>query len=192
MSRKDSSCFYHLESNDMDIMGIINHWTANKQKKKQDQSCLYHLDITPADVVSKDDLLFHLAILRGLIDTKGSPWVLSARDMYTVEMTESSEVKDQGGRFYRLLPTIQCLGPSETLDMIGETNCNERGIVCKGQKIVHLMSLKLFQHEVLQRPYQYHSLYNKQSKLLEDFSYSKGKNKGLGSSSKECLVLLLK
>ena len=195
---------FHLNSQEIDFSGIIEQWSTQKSKEEEKTSRLFHLDITLAKDIGKNDLLFSLSILKGLLDDKGNIWICSLYDMYLLEMTSATEnlnnVKESLKNesfdeipFYQLLPTVECRSPKQVLDIMHEQECTGKEIVKdpKTGMLIHLMNLKLFKNNVIQRPYHYLSLYDKKSKELESFSYQ-GKPSKDYSSIPDCIMIFLK
>ena len=190
----------HLSSPEIDIGDIIRSWSESKEKREggdhQFKPCLYHLDMTLADENGRSDLLFSLAISSCLVDEQGDVWVCGKEDIYIPEMTAASggDPDSSYPAFYQLLPMITCLNPKESLDLLTKENFVGKQIIPCSQSegnLIHLMSLKLFQNPVVQRPYQYLSLYKTKSKELERFSYQNSQEKD-PSYMMDCLSVLLK
>ena len=192
----------HLSEEDINVGDIIDNWS--KCSETNGRANLYHLDITLAKEVGKNDLLFSMSVMNGLMDNAGHAWICSVHDMYLPEMTFSkfhtpaaptpgNPVQQKDFSFYKLLPTVICRFPKEVLGLIQSQECAGKHLIADPStgNLTVLMNLEMYQSEVIQRPYQYLSLYRKGSHELENFSFQPHKAKDYEFVA-DCLTVLLK
>ena len=189
----ESSCSIHLDEEDSNANGfLISHWLKNGQKHKEKPSNLYHLDISLVSEIVKNDLLFSLSVLNGIMDNSGQVWICSYEDIYLPEMTLPHRQKGETA-FYELLPILQCMFPKEVSTILDTNNCVEQPLfkdsISGNWKC--LMDFDLYSSPKIQRPFQYLSLYEKNDPALESFSYKDNLAKGT-EHILECLNVLLR
>ena len=114
-----------LHENEVDLGKIISNWIKAVEQTKID---ILHLDITPAVHAGRADLIFSLAVLRGLSDASGRIWLDTHNVYYIIELTsahtKSNPVHDQQSEgegkdiptipFEDYVPSITCLSPEKT------------------------------------------------------------------------------
>ena len=152
-----------------------------------------------AKEVGKNDLLFSLSVLNGIVDNTGQVWVCSNQDIYLPEITlpkgtaipmatDSKSKRDSP--FYKLVPTVTCHSPKHVLNMLTTNECAGQPLLKDPTGLQCLMDLKLYKSPEIQRPYQYLSLYQKRAAELETFSYQDDCAKDFNYTA-DCLNVLL-
>ena len=108
---------------------IVSHWLETHKAGSKTGPHVYHLDISMGVEAGRNDLLFSLAVLGGLVDRQGKVWLCSDSDLYLVEVTlpELRGLNEEGPRdgggsrkkqsFCLALPLILCEPPRDDPDM---------------------------------------------------------------------------
>ncbi|KAJ7355098.1 hypothetical protein OS493_027887, partial [Desmophyllum pertusum] len=121
-------------------------------------SRIFHLDVHSSVTGGLDTLLFNLLVLGVLKSSSGQVWRRRSSDLYVIELTSGpvqsasenrvSSKKVIAEPFYRLLPTIHCGTPMQTLSQLRE-------IPMAGNSLSPLFDNGIFQSSCVQRVFQY-------------------------------------
>ena len=165
----------------------------------EDATAIYHIDIAYEVWYNVDYFLFNLLCLGVLHNDKGKIFRRSPRDLFLIEIMapklqakseQATTAIDNNGdeqqarlkplhSVMEVLPTLRCLTPVETLQVL--TNQNE----LKADICPMLFDEKTLQSHVIQRPCQYLECLNRLNSF-EAFTYP-----GAHIAAKQCLELLI-
>ena len=118
-----------LQIQEISYTEIVTHWLGTRASTKAPH--VYHLDISMGVESGRNDPLFSLAVLGGLVDRQGKVWLCSDSDLYLVEVTlpelrNLEEVARDGSRkrqsFCLALPLILCEPPRDDADMMSKNS----------------------------------------------------------------------
>ncbi|KAE8283229.1 E3 ubiquitin-protein ligase rnf213-alpha [Larimichthys crocea] len=167
---------------------VILQSLLNTPKRKE--LMMFHFDITSSVQKGLHDFLFKLLILRYLMDSEGKMWRCSDKQLYLIEMLESTvkssrnpSQQDQtvNSTFTDVFPNIFCRPPKEVL-MLEMRRQEDPTIVGTDDP---LMDDEEFRSAAFQRPYQYLKRFHNRIDL-DAFTYQ-----GVEGSHVECLQMLL-
>ncbi|PFX29705.1 E3 ubiquitin-protein ligase RNF213 [Stylophora pistillata] len=162
-------------------------------------SRIFHFDVHPSIRGGLDTLLFNLLILGALKSSSGQIWRRRSSDLYVIEITSgvsptvretakrprmSTKLskKDTAEPFYRLLPTIQCGTPMQTLHQL-QTNLAEES------SLNPLFDNAEFKSSNVQRAFQYLKLYEAGGQTLDHFWFVSSQVMG---DHTECIEILIR
>ncbi|XP_034559632.1 E3 ubiquitin-protein ligase rnf213-alpha-like isoform X2 [Notolabrus celidotus] len=159
------------------------------ETQKQGELKMFHFDITSSVQKGLNEFLFKLFFLRYLMDSDGQMWRCSHKDLYIVELLESTNLQPscasksgpkESFAFSDIFPKVNCRSPKEVMasEMRREKNAEE-------MSDDPLMDDKCFRSEVYQRPYQYLTRFHNNNSL-DNFTYH-----GVEGTHAECLQILL-
>ncbi len=174
------------------VNDVIQTWNEAYNNNSSGHS-MYHMDFvsTYSNLDDRNDILFGLAVLKGLQGDTGCVWCCSEKDFYVAEMTVSLHPRqDESSKvLWEILPRIDCCSPTESAEILKSNQGNFSGLVRTERGIVHTMDWKEYMSEKCQRPYQYLSLHARDKRALETFTYSSKKDE---SHMLKCLLTLMK
>ncbi|XP_078381354.1 E3 ubiquitin-protein ligase rnf213-alpha-like isoform X3 [Oculina patagonica] len=160
-------------------------------------SRIFHLDVHPSVTNGLDTLLFNLLVLGVLKSSSGQVWRRRSSDLYVIELTSGTAQNETVERrlqiskrvsskkvvaepFYRLLPTIHCGTPMQTLFQL-RTN------PVAGNSLNPLFDNGEFQSSHVQRAFQYLKLWESAGDSLDHFWFLPGQVMG---DHAECIETL--
>ncbi|KAM4716889.1 E3 ubiquitin-protein ligase rnf213-alpha-like [Anableps anableps] len=157
---------------------------------KRKELIIFHFDVTSSVQKGLPEFLFKLLILRYLMDSEGKMWRCNNKQLYVIEILESTVKSTRNGTqeaqtvkntFMNVFPNIFCRPPKEVL-MLEMRKQEDPAIVSSEDP---LMDDKEFRSEAFQRPYQYLTRFHNNINL-DVFTYQ-----GVEGSHVECLQMLL-
>ncbi|KAL0993465.1 hypothetical protein UPYG_G00108340 [Umbra pygmaea] len=164
---------------------VILQSLLSTSKKKE--LIIFHFDVTSSVQKGLHKFLFKLLVLGYLLDSEGRLWRCSNKQLYIIEVLESTGNLPRNGKqmnpsatFLEVFPTIFCRPPKEVLDM----EMRMRDDPSMGKPEDPLMDDKEFRSEAYQRPYQYLTRFHNHVNL-DTYQYS-----GVQGTSVECLQML--
>uniref|UniRef100_A0AAX7SI34 RING-type E3 ubiquitin transferase n=1 Tax=Astatotilapia calliptera TaxID=8154 RepID=A0AAX7SI34_ASTCA len=151
---------------------------------------VFHFDVTSSVQKGLHEFLFKLLILRYLLDSEGKMWKCNNKQLYLVEILESTvksgrnvslQTQKIKSSFIDVFPNIFCRPPKEVL-MLEMRKQEDPTIVSNDDP---LMDDEEFRSEAFQRPYQYLTRFHNHINL-DVFTYNK-----VDGTHVECLQMLL-
>ncbi|KAJ7339548.1 hypothetical protein OS493_005948 [Desmophyllum pertusum] len=160
-------------------------------------SRIFHLDVHPSVRGGLDTLLFNLLVLGVLKSSSGQVWRRRSSDLYVIELTSAQCTSETVKRrlpiskrisskkviaepFYRLLPTIHCGTPMQTLFQL-------RKNPMAGNSLNPLFDNGIFQNSCVQRVFQYLKFQESADNSLDNFWFIPGQVMG---DHAECIETL--
>lgn len=151
---------------------------------------VFHFDVTSSVQKGLHEFLFKLLILRYLLDSEGKMWKCNNKQLYLVEILESTvksgrnvslQTQKIKSSFIDVFPNIFCRPPKEVL-MLEMRKQEDPTIVSNDDP---LMDDEEFRSEAFQRPYQYLTRFHNHINL-DVFTYN-----NVEGTHVECLQMLL-
>uniref|UniRef100_UPI003AABD3E1 E3 ubiquitin-protein ligase rnf213-alpha n=1 Tax=Centroberyx gerrardi TaxID=166262 RepID=UPI003AABD3E1 len=169
---------------------VILQSLFNSPKKKE--LTIFHFDVTSSVQKGLHEFLFKLLILRYLMDSEGKMWKCSNKQLYVIEILQSTvnpprttsqqvTARTVNSSFIDVFPNIFCRPPKEVLML--EMRKQEDPTIMNPED--PLMDNQEFRSEAFQRPYQYLTRFHNQGELDTFICH------GVEGSHVECLQMLL-
>uniref|UniRef100_A0A8K9Y6Y4 RING-type E3 ubiquitin transferase n=1 Tax=Oncorhynchus mykiss TaxID=8022 RepID=A0A8K9Y6Y4_ONCMY len=166
---------------------VILQSLLNTPKSKE--LIIFHFDVTSSVRKGLYEFLFKLLVLGYLMDSEGRMWKCSNKQLYVIEILQSTVNLPRNGprtnaransTFLDVFPNVFCRPPKEVLDL--EMRMREDPSFVKLED--PFMDDKEFRSEAYQRPYQYLTRFHNQIDL-DTFMYN-----GVEGTYVECLQML--
>lgn len=118
-------CITQIHSRTIEYEEIIDRLFQFEQNAPSDQRAIaFHFDFAMLTTIDKDDLIFSLAVLRGVVNpSSGLTWLAHKSDFTIIELTvptvpqkKSSERKPV--LLLDILPKITCLSPNQSWEAL--------------------------------------------------------------------------
>ena len=193
-----------LQIQEISYTEIIAHWTHGHVPS---MATVHHLDISMNVDSGRNDLLFSLAVLGGLVDSRGAVWLCGDSDLYLIEVTlaeladlKIAENRNQRGAadrrkqaFSLALPLVICKPPRETYELIKAHPSFD------GQDVVRAddgrwtrgFDSAVYRSEKIQRPISYLTLYKMGGgRELDRFRFLPGNEYDIGHICEAMQTLL--
>ena len=170
---------------------IIDNWHSSTDKDEETGvTNLYHIDIAANIEDGVNDLLFSLAVLNGLQDSKGRLWLCSPNDYNAIEMTLNTKADKERDAFHHILPKILCQSPIEIKRLMSQNvaAAADPDLAKIDLDFVHLLDKKLYHSEAMQRSFQCLLLFSAKNRELETYRYGRPEPWALAP---KCLDILL-
>ncbi|XP_022783821.1 E3 ubiquitin-protein ligase rnf213-alpha-like [Stylophora pistillata] len=164
-------------------------------------SRIFHFDVHPSVRTGLDTLLFNLVVLGALRSCTGQIWRRRSSDLYVIEITSGlprgenqtaekrfksakvvSSKKVTAEPFYRLLPTIHCGTPLQTLFQLRTNPAADKSLD-------PLFDTAEFKSSYVQRAFQYLKLCEAGGQTLDTFWFVPGQVMG---DHTECIEMLIR
>ena len=180
-----------LQIQEISYTEIVSHWLETPHVSAKTPH-VYHLDISMGVESGRNDLLFSLAVLGGLVDSKGKVWLCSDSDLYLVEVTlpelrNLEEGPRQGNRkkqsFCLALPLILCEPPRETHEVMKRhnINANRQGdiFIAENGRLTQGFDSAIYNSAKVQRPCGFLTLYRaRDTRNLDLYEFRLGNGYG--------------